>query len=94
MFQFCDFPQGQGGAVCELRVKVQPDRSVVLESVKHAMEHITIRQNGRPGDARGSTMGPQTEFVCYCKVSRPAPWLSNPDIPCGRARISERGTFI
>ncbi|XP_074641254.1 lipoxygenase homology domain-containing protein 1-like [Tubulanus polymorphus] len=58
---------GRGGAYCEFRVRVQPDRSVMLESCKHNMQYINVQTDSKTGDTRGSQADPSKQFVVYCK---------------------------
>lgn len=59
----------KAGLQCEFKLKVQPDRSVAIESVKSPNQMLTFVQSGRPHDPRGAGLGPQKLFYCYVKVS-------------------------
>ena len=59
--------QGRGGSYCELKVRVQEDRSILFESAKYANQHLTVTNSGKPGDPRGSA-DPSKQFYVYCKV--------------------------
>lgn len=59
--------QGKGGTFCEFMVKVQPDRSIMLESCRYVGQHIMVDGNGKPVDCRSpSTSG--RSFNVYVKV--------------------------
>eukprot|EP00057_Strongylocentrotus_purpuratus_P029281 XP_011683755.1 PREDICTED: uncharacterized protein LOC105447430 [Strongylocentrotus purpuratus] len=57
----------KAGLQCEFKLKVQPDRSVAIESVKSPNQMLTFVQSGRPHDPRGAGLGPQKLFYCYVK---------------------------
>ena len=59
--------QGKGGTYCELKVRFQPDRSVLLESMKYPGQHVTVLQSGKMGDPRGAIGTPTREFYVYVK---------------------------
>ncbi|XP_077990949.1 uncharacterized protein LOC144445282 [Glandiceps talaboti] len=59
--------QGKGGAYCEFRVRVQEDRSIVLESVKTPGQFVTFLASGKSHDTRGSSIGPSRQFITYVK---------------------------
>ena len=67
------FPfQGKGGPYCEFRVRVQADRTTLLESVKNPLQFITIGPDGSPGEVRGILdKEPTRRFYVYAKVSEP-----------------------
>ncbi|XP_076807722.1 lipoxygenase homology domain-containing protein 1-like isoform X3 [Clavelina lepadiformis] len=59
--------QGKGGSFSEFHVKVLPDRSVLLESVKYPGQHITVDPGGKPADTRGHANAPARLFTAYVK---------------------------
>ena len=62
--------QGKGGPYCEFRVRVQADRTTLLESVKNPLQFITIGPDGSPGEVRGILdKEPTRRFYVYAKVS-------------------------
>ncbi len=60
--------QGRGGSYCEFRVRVQEDRSILLESNKYSGQHMNVGTSGKPGDPRGDISDPSRHFYVYCKV--------------------------
>ncbi|KAL3869892.1 hypothetical protein ACJMK2_042519 [Sinanodonta woodiana] len=59
---------GKGGPYGEFRVRVQHDRTVMLESVKNPLQFITINHDGKPGEVRGILdKDPTRRFFVYCK---------------------------
>ena len=69
LLYFVNF-QGKGGPFCEFRVRVQQDRTVLLESVKNPLQFITIGANGAPGEVRGILdKEPSRRFYVYIKVT-------------------------
>ena len=62
------FSQGKGGSFCEFYVKVQPDRSVLLESCRYPGQHVTVDPNGKAADTRGHPNAPGKTFYVYVKV--------------------------
>jgi hypothetical protein len=61
--------QGKGGPYCELRVRVQPDRTTLFESVKNALQFLTIGADGSTADPRGILdKEPSRRFYVYAKV--------------------------
>ena len=62
--------QGKGGPYCEFRVRVQADRTTLLESVKNPLQFVTIGPDGSPGEVRGILdKEPTRRFYVYAKVS-------------------------
>ncbi|XP_021373395.1 lipoxygenase homology domain-containing protein 1-like isoform X2 [Mizuhopecten yessoensis] len=60
--------QGMGGPYCEFRVRVQHDRSVMLESMKNPLQFVTFGEDGQPDDVRGVLdKEPTRRFFVYCK---------------------------
>ncbi|XP_069127319.1 uncharacterized protein [Argopecten irradians] len=60
--------QGMGGPYCEFRVRVQHDRSVMLESVKNPLQFVTFGEDGQPDDVRGVLdKEPTRRFFVYSK---------------------------
>jgi len=63
------FFQGKGGPFCEFRVRVQGERSVILESVKNPLQFVTVGEDGSPQDVRAILdKEPSRRFFVYCKV--------------------------
>ncbi|CAH1776005.1 unnamed protein product [Owenia fusiformis] len=61
--------QGRGSAYCDFRIRVQQDRSILLESVKYPLQQMTILPTGQAGDCRSNTTSPTVnrQFYAYCK---------------------------
>ncbi|XP_038056107.1 uncharacterized protein LOC119728107 [Patiria miniata] len=51
----------------ELKLRIQPDRSIVMETAKNSSQLLTFGQTGKPGDVRGPSLGPTRQFYCYVK---------------------------
>ena len=61
--------QGKGGPYGEFRVRVQPDRTVLLESVKNPLQFVTVGPDGAPGEVRGILdKEPTRRYYVYAKV--------------------------
>ncbi|XP_046584646.1 LOW QUALITY PROTEIN: lipoxygenase homology domain-containing protein 1-like [Haliotis rubra] len=59
---------GKGGSLCEFKVRVQSDQSVILEALKNPLQFVTIGSNGRPGEVRGILdYDPNQKFSVFCK---------------------------
>ncbi|XP_048249875.1 lipoxygenase homology domain-containing protein 1-like isoform X2 [Haliotis rufescens] len=59
---------GKGGSLCEFKLHVQSDQSVILEALKNPLQFVTIGNNGRPGEVRGILdYDPSQKFSVYCK---------------------------
>ena len=68
MFIIC-ISQGKGGPYGEFRVRVQPDRTVLLESVKNPLQFVTVGPDGAPGEVRGILdKEPTRRYYVYAKV--------------------------
>nr|XP_039257172.1 lipoxygenase homology domain-containing protein 1-like [Styela clava] len=59
--------QGKGGTFCEFVIKVQPDRSVMLESCRYPGHYISIDPSGKPADTRGHPNTTGRLFNVYVK---------------------------
>ncbi|KAK3092113.1 hypothetical protein FSP39_025311 [Pinctada imbricata] len=59
---------GKGGPFCEFRVRVQGDRSVMLESVKNPLQFLTFGEGGQPENVKGILDKEKTRrFFVFCK---------------------------
>lgn len=62
--------QGRGGPLCEFRLHVQSDRTVMLEGVKSPLQFVTLQENGKLGDPRSVLdKDPAKRFHVYVRVS-------------------------
>ena len=52
----------------ELKLRVQPDRTIVMEAAKNSPLLVTFGGTGKAGDCRGPSLGPTRQFYCYTKV--------------------------
>ncbi|XP_071964229.1 uncharacterized protein [Antedon mediterranea] len=59
---------GKGGINCEFKIRIQEDRTVILEATAKGSSQIaTFLQSGKPGDSRGPSIGPSRKLHCYVK---------------------------
>lgn len=64
---FLHYLQSDAGPQAEFKIKLQPDRSIVLESVKSSSQMVTISKAGVPISTKGK-LASTKKFHCYVKV--------------------------